>query len=168
MHVSVNVLFGKLADILQPWANQAHDNVLEVCLESGVLGVALMLVFLLWLVRRTIVTWRRSFTSNVNDQDVALTRAATVVLFLLAAHSFVDYPLRTAAMMSVAALACGLLVKPPRSGRTSDAVARTDVAAERSSRREAHTGRGAAASVGFSSTDARLTGSAAKSGSAAL
>jgi hypothetical protein len=33
-------------------------------------------------------------------------------VILIAFHSFVDYPLRTAAIMAVVAFACGLLVAP--------------------------------------------------------
>ena len=39
-------------------------------------------------------------------------KAATLVLVLFAAHSLVDYPLRTAAIMAVSAFSCGLLVAP--------------------------------------------------------
>jgi hypothetical protein len=44
--------------------------------------------------------------------DLSLARAATLVAGLIIAHSFVDYPLRTGAIMGLLAFACGLLVEP--------------------------------------------------------
>ena len=41
-----------------------------------------------------------------------MARAGTLVVALIVAHSFVDYPLRTGAMMAILAFACGLLVAP--------------------------------------------------------
>src|SRR5262249_19725789 len=39
-------------------------------------------------------------------------RGATLIIVLLSFHSFVDYPLRTGAVMAIMAFACGLLVPP--------------------------------------------------------
>ena len=44
--------------------------------------------------------------------DQLLPRAATLIVGLLIAHSFVDYPLRTGAVISIFALACALLIEP--------------------------------------------------------
>jgi len=44
--------------------------------------------------------------------DQLLRRAASLSIVLLAAHSLVDYPLRTTALMAVFAFACGLLIEP--------------------------------------------------------
>src|SRR5262249_38767462 len=44
--------------------------------------------------------------------DLSLARAATLVVGLIIAHSLVDYPLRTGAIMGLLAFACGLLVEP--------------------------------------------------------
>ena len=44
--------------------------------------------------------------------DWTLARAATIVIVLILAHSFVDYPLRTEAMMVIMAFACALLIEP--------------------------------------------------------
>jgi hypothetical protein len=46
--------------------------------------------------------------------DCTLGRAATVVIGLLLAHSFVDYPMRTEAIMAVFAVSCALLMEPLR------------------------------------------------------
>jgi hypothetical protein len=49
--------------------------------------------------------------------DRLLPLAATIVVGLLLAHSFADYPLRTAAMMGVFAFACALLIEPVAGAR---------------------------------------------------
>ncbi len=44
--------------------------------------------------------------------DRSLARAASIAIVLLLAHSLVDYPLRTTAMMTLAAFLCALMVQP--------------------------------------------------------
>jgi O-antigen ligase len=96
------------------YVNRAHDDFLELWLETGAIGLALMALFLLWLLSRAVQTWRRNASGSYID--VALARAASVAVALILAHSLVDYPLRTDAMMAVFAFACGLLTAPPSDG----------------------------------------------------
>jgi O-antigen ligase len=96
---------------VEAYANRAHNDVLEMWLESGVVGPALAAIFLIWLLIRALQVWRRSAPGA--EVDLALARAATLVIGLIVAHSIVDYPLRTAAMMAIMAFACGLLIAPP-------------------------------------------------------
>lgn len=86
--------------------NHAHDDYMELFLETGLFGIVLVILFLFWFGQRVIQLWR----SHGEDQDLA--RAGTIVVGLILAHSLVDYPLRTAAMSAVFALACGLLLTP--------------------------------------------------------
>jgi O-antigen ligase len=97
--------------LLDTYANRAHNDILEVWLEAGVAGLVLMAIFLAWLAIRSLKLWRGA-SPGTRDIDVALARAATIVVGLLLAHSFVDYPLRTGAMMAILAFACALLVDP--------------------------------------------------------
>jgi O-antigen ligase len=94
------------------YVNQAHDEYLQVWLETGVVGIVLIGLFVIWLVLRSIKIWRRAPPPGARDIDVSLARAATLIVGLLMAHSVVDYPLRTGAMMAIMAFACGLLVDP--------------------------------------------------------
>jgi len=84
---------------------------LEVWLETGLVGPLLLSVFLLWFARQAILAWRGT-NLRIGDFDRGLVRAASIVIALLIAHSLVDYPLRTSAMMAVAAFAIALLVPP--------------------------------------------------------
>jgi O-antigen ligase len=92
------------------YVNRAHNDVLEVGLETGLLGFTLMALFVLWFGVRFFQVWRSDGWGTPFTQ--LLVRAATLVIVLLMAHSLVDYPLRTTAMMAIFALACGLLFEP--------------------------------------------------------
>jgi O-antigen ligase len=112
--VPVYGMYERLSDtIANVFTNHAHNDILEICLEAGLLGIVLMGVFAVWVVKTSIEIWRSS-TFGSCDIDLWLARSATIIVILIAFHSFVDYPLRTAAIMAVVAFACGLLVAPPR------------------------------------------------------
>jgi O-antigen ligase len=106
---------------LDAYANRAHNDVLELWLEGGVVGLGLGAAFLAWLAVRSLQVWRR--TAPGREIDLSLMRAATVLIALIVAHSLVDYPLRTGAMMAIMAFACGLLVAPPPGEEDYEAVA---------------------------------------------
>jgi O-antigen ligase len=93
------------------FVNHAHNDILEVSLEAGILGIALMAIFAVWVTKRSVDIWRSS-TLGRGNIDLRLARGATLIVVLLSFHSLVDYPLRTAAIMAVMAFACGLLVAP--------------------------------------------------------
>ena len=87
------------------YLNHAHDDYVEVALEHGLPGIALIaLAAGLWFVRA-----RRLWRQGKGD---ALSRAGSIVIAIVFAHSLVDYPLRTAAMAAVAAFAFALMVAP--------------------------------------------------------
>ena len=98
--------------------NQAHNDYLEIWLEAGWPGVALVIATFVWWGRRSWSAWR---AGSHPDRD--LQRAASVALLLIAAHSTVDYPLRTEAIAVVFALCCAILdgaaqeLRPGRSRR---------------------------------------------------
>lgn len=98
--------------LVDTFANRAHNDLLEVFLEAGLAGVLLIAVFSIWLFRRIWqLIWRSEFGTSDLDRRLALAGALGCALVL--AHSLLDYPLRTAAMMSVVAMALGLLIQPP-------------------------------------------------------
>jgi O-antigen ligase len=97
--------------VVDAYANRAHNDYLELWLEAGVAGLGLVALFAVWLAGRTLQLWRRNAPGS--EIDLSIARAATLVAALIAAHSFVDYPLRTGAVMAIMAFACGLLVVSP-------------------------------------------------------
>ncbi len=94
------------------YANQAHNEFLQVWLEAGVAGLLLMALFAAWYFYRTYRIWRFPHAAG-REIDHLLARAATIIIALVCLHSIVDYPLRTVAMMAVMAFALALLIDPP-------------------------------------------------------
>lgn len=110
--VSVYPTFERPQDTLANiYANHAHNDFLEVALEGGVGAMILMGLFAGWLALRCKQIWREP-PPSLHAIDVLLARAATIGIVLLMAHSLVDYPLRTGAIMGVLALSCAFLLEP--------------------------------------------------------
>lgn len=83
------------------YVNRAHNDYLQLALETGFPGLLLLAALFLWWVRRTIRLWR-------SNADVHA-RAATIAAAVLLAHSAVDYPLRTAAVSVAFAMCLALM-----------------------------------------------------------
>lgn len=97
------------ADVLRTFINHAHNDYLEIVLETGVPGILLVFLWFHWWQRRATAAWR----SSAQDRyALAAAIASAAVLF----HSLVDYPLRTAALISIFAACLGLLARPSASG----------------------------------------------------
>lgn len=93
------------------YVNHAHNDYLELAVETGLAGVLLILAFLLWWGRSV---WRmlRSPSSDQFAVAGAIASAATLM------HSMVDYPLRTAAIGAVFAMSVALIFQSRRSAQS--------------------------------------------------
>jgi O-antigen ligase len=91
------------------YVNQAHDDWLDLWLTGGAPAVVLAIGFLVWLAASTFRLWS-SGQSEAPVLDLALARAAPIVIVLLLLHSVVDYPLRSAALSVLFAIACAYLI----------------------------------------------------------
>ncbi len=109
--VPVYAMYERPADTFAQYVNHAHNDIAELSLESGVVGMALLVLFAAWFVSRSEKIWLRAAV-GASEFDRLLAGAATIVVALLISHSLVDYPLRTAAMMGVFAFACSLMLPP--------------------------------------------------------
>lgn len=89
------------------FANHAHNDYVELVLEQGLIGIAVVALFVFWWGRRTGAAWR------FEGPGASTSRAASVIIGLILLHSIVDYPLRTAAIAVILALACAGLLPPP-------------------------------------------------------
>ena len=87
------------------YMNHAHSDYLELALETGIPGLALVILFVLWWARRSAAVWR-------DPEADPFAKAATIAIGAMLAHSAVDYPLRTAAVSAVFAACCALLSQP--------------------------------------------------------
>lgn len=84
------------------YMNHAHSDWLEILLETGLCGMVLASMFLVWWLRRA----RAILTAQEPDY---VARAAIIAIAAILLHSIVDYPLRTAAISSVFAVCIGLM-----------------------------------------------------------
>lgn len=87
------------------YINHVHSDYIELALETGVLGLAVLLLFFLWWVSRTVRIWSA-------EKPDYFARAATIASAAILAHSVVDYPLRTAAISALFAVCCALMAEP--------------------------------------------------------
>jgi len=94
--------------VTSSYFNHAHDDALELLVETGAFGMAVLGAFLVWWlwVTARLLTRGRGAASHV-------AACASLTILALLAHSLVDYPLRTTAMASLFALACGLMAASP-------------------------------------------------------
>jgi O-antigen ligase len=90
--------------------NHAHNDVLELWLESGKPFIAVAIVFAGVLVWIGIGLLRPA--ASVDAESVLIARLAAVSTLLLLLHSCLDYPLRTTALMTVFAMLLALCVPP--------------------------------------------------------
>jgi hypothetical protein len=92
------------------FVNHAHNDLLELLIESGVAG-------LIWLVVAVGATLIRAVIVQLRDRrggsgQSALVWGGVFILALLGLHSTVDYPLRSQAIAAVAGVAAGLVFMP--------------------------------------------------------
>lgn len=95
------------------YVNHAHSDPIELWLEGSWLFV---LVATPLAAAFAIAGWQawRGGDGRSDSDGVWLSRAAWVALLMLAAHSFVDYPLRTTAHLALAGLLCACLIRTAR------------------------------------------------------
>lgn len=104
------------ATVDRTFVNHAHNDYLEVALETGLAGILLVLAFLGWWASRTAAIWR----SKLSDRYA---RAASIASASLLVHSIVDYPLRTVALSAILAACLAVMARP----RTRDENAPADL-----------------------------------------
>lgn len=84
------------------YLNQAHNDLLQIVMEGGVLPALLLVVFLVWFVVRAFRLWLIDGPSSTRPRG----RAAVIVVLLLLSSSAVDYPLRTPLAAVVMTIMC--------------------------------------------------------------
>ena len=82
--------------------NHAHNDYVEIAMETGVPGLIVLALFLAWWANAVWRVWN-------NEEGGPYARAAAVASAAILAHSVVDFPLRTAAISACFAMCLGLL-----------------------------------------------------------
>ena len=99
-----------LTQVSSAYFNHAHDDWLEIWLETGVAGALLAALFLVWFIGKAARIWPPLHSSHVRD----LAAPCTIVILLLLGHSLVDYPLRTETIAVLFAFACAEMASASR------------------------------------------------------
>lgn len=108
-------LYEQPMQVTNTYVIHAHNDFIELALETGVPGVVLMLVFLGWWAAAVGRVWRSAETGPY-------ARAATIASAAILAHSLVDFPLRTAAVSACFAMCLALIAdrRAPLAAEKSD------------------------------------------------
>jgi O-antigen ligase len=90
--------------------SRAHNDYLELLLESGIVGPIVVAIVLTLLVLVAVRSWRLGPGHRVQ------VKFASAAIFIIAAHSLVDYPMRSMSLAMLAATAAGFLFPPSKGG----------------------------------------------------
>lgn len=86
-------------ELLKPtYFNRAHDDLIEIVLDAGLMGVLLLVAGLLWWLRASFRAWR-------SGSGAPYGRMGSILLLIILVASVVDYPVRTPIIMMVAVIA---------------------------------------------------------------
>jgi O-antigen ligase len=108
----------------ETYVNRAHNDWLESWLEGGLASAAVVCALVAFYVFLAYRSWR---TADPKSRFVAYGRAGSICVGLLLAHSIVDYPLRTTALMVMVAIGCAFMLRAHLEKATT-AVARSKAA----------------------------------------
>jgi O-antigen ligase len=103
---SVYPLFEDGDTVTRTYVNHAHNDYLEWVFEAGLIGAALIVAGLAWWAIASVRAWRGPAEAQLWP------RAASILVGLVLAHSVVDYPLRTPAMLVVTVFFALVLASP--------------------------------------------------------
>jgi O-antigen ligase len=109
---SLYPLYERVPQVTTTYAVHAHNEYAELILELGLPGFLLILLFVVWWVSRVWRVWR-------STEAKSFARAAAIGSAALLIHSFVDFPLRTAALAGCFGMCMALLADSgiaPRKG----------------------------------------------------
>lgn len=95
-------LYERPMEVTNTYVVHAHNDFVELALETGVPGIILMLLFLAWWAAAVWRVWESA-------EAGPFARAATIASAAILAHSLVDFPLRTAAVSGSFAVFLALL-----------------------------------------------------------
>lgn len=112
---SVIPLYENPDTVTATFVAKAHNDYLQIIMEGGLLGGALLLFSLFWFGQTFLKIWGKSRGGSTQ----ALRKFAFVALFAVMLHSIVDYPARTPAIAAVFGLCVALVTIPDGRGSAS-------------------------------------------------
>lgn len=118
-------IFESLDSVGTSFARNAHNDYLEILLETGLPGALLMLLAALFLAGCATQLYR-----NRGENDSASKIAALAAILLLLLHSVVDYPIRMLSLMAIFGLLAGFIASAPSKARSAKGTRRSRSAHE--------------------------------------
>jgi O-antigen ligase/polysaccharide polymerase Wzy-like membrane protein len=92
------------------FVNHAHNDLLELLIETGLAGLVWLVVAVAAIIVRVTLVQLRDSIGGSSQAAIAWT--GLFILILLGLHSLADYPLRTQAIAALAGIAAGLVFAP--------------------------------------------------------
>lgn len=83
--------------------SRAHNDYLEILLEGGIFGVLVLAALAACLITMALKSWKSGSVTRAHS------RFAFAAFFIIAAHSLVDYPMRSMSLTMLIGAAAGLL-----------------------------------------------------------
>ncbi len=93
--------------ITTKYLNHAHNDLLELLMTGGVLALAVLVAFIVWIASRL---WKTR--KDARSAETVSVRAGAVMAAALLGASLTDYPLRTPIAGAVLVFACWLMARP--------------------------------------------------------
>ena len=90
------------------YANEAHNDLMQIAIEGGAPALGLLALFLAWWSRRGIALLRHGHEERADIGRLGLLQTGLILGF-----SLVDYPLRTPLISSVFVIACLAMLRAP-------------------------------------------------------
>lgn len=118
-------IFESLDSVEANFVRNAHNDYLEVLLETGLLGALLMLLGALFFAGCAAQVYQQRA-----EQDSAAKIAALVAILLLLLHSVVDYPIRMLSLVAIFGLLAGFIASAPGGDRPGSGSTRSRSAHE--------------------------------------
>jgi O-antigen ligase len=111
----VYALYEDPARVTTTYVIHAHNDYVELALETGVAGVLVLILFLAWWIAAVRRVWATA-------EAGPFARAASIASAAILAHSLVDFPLRTAAISAAFGMCLALVAdrRPPQVADASD------------------------------------------------
>lgn len=104
--------YENLQTLNNEYVNHAHDDWVEVALETGAFGIALLGGLVVWLALQGMALWKGATRTG------SLARASLTAVAMLMLHSLVDYPARTAAILCMTGAGLGMVAVPKPASRS--------------------------------------------------
>ncbi|MBJ7437627.1 MAG: O-antigen ligase family protein [Sphingopyxis sp.] len=101
--------YERLEWLLPNYVNDAHNDYIQLIIETGAQGLFLLLLVLAVLVRAAVFAASAGNSRRTGSTDLA--KLGIAIILLILAHSVVDYPLRRPAIAAIFTLALALIFR---------------------------------------------------------